>query len=623
MPRLIFVFPETAFTLNSLFFRLFLLILFGGMVWVVNITWYKPFDIDHFFERVTWEYGQSHPETFTRIRPSGVFGFNGFSRYLDDLSDETAQAGQVWAQKNLAMLQSYRPADQTESQQASTKVLTWYFEEVELGKNFDRYGYPLNPIDGIHLALPNLMLRFHHIRNLQDAESYLTRLGGFEKKIEDAFRIMGLNSEQQGAWPCELKAKVRQQVDELVADQIVASALVNDFQTKIGQMVGAKSITLEAREELMAEANLVVYHSVYPAYLRLAKRLDSLECQQGAAVRDSLTQLGTVPQDPYYSYLLHWHAAIPVSILIDPEAIFAKGLRDVAGLEDSLQKVAGPLEHRGLPPLAWLRAQARRVDQSCADSLIQKVVFLEKNLVGLFETAQALRVNATDKQAFDSLACPMPEAFPLTLDPKVTQPATYELVFGQPSARPQEYLARAAQDIFPGYLYQKQVQVGLKQLPTFRRNIEFTAFTQGWRAYVLQLLAEEGFFDQPEDHLGLLHLQLVQASCLVADLGLHSQLWPRGQAFGYLQAHTALTDDEINYLIDRMQVYPAEATAWQGGLATLLHLRQQAKLALGSGFDLREFHDAILQTGNVPLPVLSQAVANYIAHVKREMAGGK
>jgi uncharacterized protein (DUF885 family) len=601
--------------LNVLFFRLLLLAIGAAVVWVANSIWYKPFNIDHFFERVAWEYGQVHPEAFTRFLAPGVFGFNYFNRNLDDPSDATAQVLEEWAKKNQAMLRSYRPANQTEVQLISGQVLDWYFEEVELGKAFARYGYPFNPCDGIHLSLPDLMLRYHQVNDLKDAESYLQRLAKFDKRLEDAYNFADLQEERQ--LPCELRNRVKQQVQSLVVDQAVAKALLADFKAKIEQS-GTSSIPLEAREELSSEAQLIIFQSVYPAYVRLAKRLDSLACGQERPAPDSVGQEAPVNADPYYAYQLHYHGTTPHDQSPDPDQLFRQGQVELDELRDSLRAVAQRLGYAGPDAVAWLRQKALPPSPAQADSLAQRVAYLERNLGIVFETAQGVRALVRPKSGLNQLASPLPDLYPITLEAKPA-PATYEFALDSAApARPYEWLALAARDIFPGYLYQKQVQAGLAALPTFRRAVNFTAFARGWQAYVLHLLAEQGFFGDDTQKLGLLHLQLVQQASLVADLGLHSQQWSRARATAYLRTHTALTAGEVAQLVDQLVVYPGQATAWHFGLATLLQQRELARRELGNQFELLEFHNAVLQSGSVPLPVLEQVVARYIMRVKHE-----
>lgn len=586
------------------------------MVWIANSIWYKPFSIDHFFERVAWEYGQTHPEEFTRLLASGVFGFNNFNRDLDETSDDYAQTMEAWAKKNQAMLRSYRSANQTEVQLISTLVLDWYFGEVEIGKSFARYGYPFNPCDGVHLSLPDLMIRYHQVRDLKDAESYLQRLAKFDRRLEEAYNFIHLQEDRQ--LPCGLRNRVKQQVEALIADQNVAKALLADFKAKI-ELSGTGSIPLEAREELDTEASFIIAQSVYPAYVRLAKRLDSLACGQERAIPDSVGQEQPVASpDPYYAYLFQHHGITPHDQIPNLAELFDRGRIELDELRDSLRVVAKRLGYAGPDAVAWLRQKAQPPSPAQADSLALRVAYLERNLGIVFETAQGVRAVIQPKSGLNRLMLPLPDIYPVTLEAK-SAPAAYEFALDSAApARPYQWLALAARDIFPGYLYQKQVQAGLTSLPTFRRAVNFTAFARGWQAYVLYLLAEQGFFDDDTQKLGLLHLQLVQQACLVADLGLHSQRWSHAQAVAHLRTHTALTGGEVAQLVDQLVAYPGQATAWYFGRATILQQRDLARRELGNQFELLEFHNAILQSGSVPLPVLEQVVARYILRVKRE-----
>ena len=145
----------------------------------------------------------------------------------------------------------------------------------------------------------------------------------------------------------------------------------------------------------------------------------------------------------------------------------------------------------------------------------------------------------------------------------------------------------------------------------------FNAFTEGWALYAEQLVDELGFYDQdPFGRLGMYQALRFRASRLVVDTGLHAKRWSRDQAIDYLASSTGRARDACVSEIDRYCAAPGQACGYKVGHTEIASLRDKAKAALGDRFDLRDFNDAVVETGGVPLTVLATAVDDYIARNK-------
>ena len=167
----------------------------------------------------------------------------------------------------------------------------------------------------------------------------------------------------------------------------------------------------------------------------------------------------------------------------------------------------------------------------------------------------------------------------------------------------------------PGHALQMSLAAENKTLPEFRRDGYISAYGEGWALYCEYLGQEMGMYETPYDRFGYLSYQMWRAARLVVDTGIHSQGWTREQARQYLRDNTALSEHEIDTEVDRYISWPGQALSYYLGEMAIRDARTKAEKALGPRFNIRAFHDAVLETGSVPLPVLT-------AHIDAFIAGG-
>ncbi|HEX9173806.1 MAG TPA: DUF885 family protein [Telluria sp.] len=164
----------------------------------------------------------------------------------------------------------------------------------------------------------------------------------------------------------------------------------------------------------------------------------------------------------------------------------------------------------------------------------------------------------------------------------------------------------------PGHAFQMPVALEQRGLPPFRRAY-ISAFGEGWALYAERLGTEMGIYETPYEIFGMLSYQAWRASRLVVDTGVHAKGWTRAQAQAYLHDNTALSSHEIETEVDRYISWPGQALSYYIGQMAIIDLRKKSEAALGAGFDIRAFHDTVLQLGSVPLPVLEARIDAFIA----------
>jgi len=172
----------------------------------------------------------------------------------------------------------------------------------------------------------------------------------------------------------------------------------------------------------------------------------------------------------------------------------------------------------------------------------------------------------------------------------------------------------AFHEAIPGHHLQLAIASGLTGLPRFRRfSLTNTAYVEGWGLYAERLAEEMGLYESDLDRLGMLAADSIRACRLVVDTGLHAMGWSRSRAIGFMAAHTPVSVEEVTVEVDRYIAMPGQALAYKLGQREILRLRHDARSRLGNRFDVKGFHDAVLGSGAVGLPLLGELVDAWVA----------
>jgi uncharacterized protein (DUF885 family) len=269
--------------------------------------------------------------------------------------------------------------------------------------------------------------------------------------------------------------------------------------------------------------------------------------------------------------------------------------------------------------LAFLRTDPRFYPKS-GEELLKQAAWIAKRMDGklpsLFKTLPRLPYGV--EPVPDHMA-PKYTAGRYVGAPKgSTQSGTYWVnTYDLPSRTLYTLEALTLHEAVPGHHLQNALAQELEDLPDFRQFSYLSAFGEGWGLYSERLGLEAGFYTDPYSNFGRLTYEMWRACRLVVDTGLHAMGWSREQAIDYLATRTALSLHEVTTETDRYISWPGQALAYKMGEIEIRKLRRRAEDALGTGFDLREFHDTVLLHGSVPLPVLEENVERWIAAEKR------
>jgi uncharacterized protein (DUF885 family) len=366
--------------------------------------------------------------------------------------------------------------------------------------------------------------------------------------------------------------------------------------------VTMNGVSPDDQTAMRAEAVDIIRTKVQPAYAKLLKFWDS-EYVPGA--RKTLAAEDLPDGKAFYrSQILEY-----TTLDMDPAAIHKLGEEQVALLHQQMLDVMQQSGFKG--DFAAFQNFLRSDPQFYAKTpqeLLSRAAWIAKMFDGKASTYFGLLPRAR----FGIVPVPPDEAPFYTSGrggPGVYLLNTYDL----PHRPLYNLTALTLHESAPGHAFQIPLAAEDKTLPDFRRYTYISAYGEGWALYCEYLGDEMGMYQTPYDRFGMLGYQIWRAARLVVDTGIHSQGWTRDQAIAYMRQYTALPDHEIETEVDRYITWPGQALSYYLGEMAIRDARTKAEKALGPKFNIRAFHDTVLQLGSVPLPVLTARIDKFIA----------
>jgi uncharacterized protein (DUF885 family) len=547
-----------------------------------------------------WEYEmRESPEAATAI---------GDYRYNDRWSDNSLAHIQQQKQdinKWLARFTAIDTAGFPEQEKLNKSLMVRNLKEELEGMELKTYEMPVNQFFGAHLQLAQFvaLVPFDSTKHYED---YLARLHKVPQLVNELIEILQQGEKDKLLPPRFLLEKTVTQCKSIAGPEGEANAF--------GQPVAKipEAVALEDRKRLHDAIITAVNTEVRPAYNKLADFLAKEYAPKGR------TEPG-VWSLPNGDALYRFAVRQSTTTNMDPEAIHQLGLKEVARIEAEQLAIAKKL---GFADLKTFRASLKtnpKLIPTSRDQLVEAykgyIAQMDPELPKLFGLLPKTAVQVRAMQEFREK-----EAAGADYQQGTPDGSRPGIVYVNTSDYQNRTLTNVESTAYhegvPGHHMQISIAQTLPDLPMFRQQAGYTAYVEGWALYAERLGKDIGFYKDPYSYYGHLSEEMLRAVRLVLDTGVHYKHWTRQQMIDFFHEHTSDDEPDLQAETDRYIAIPGQALAYKLGQLEILKLRESAKNELGTRYDIRAFHDEILNGGALPLDVLDARVTTWIASQK-------
>ncbi|MGB3143669.1 MAG: DUF885 domain-containing protein [Maribacter sp.] len=522
-------------------------------------------------------------------------------RYLESIEKTDA----AFAQKQLEKLNLIDVKDFSE-----TESISWNLLQFQLQNQVDEFKYKmyLNPIQadqGFHL---NLNYRIKPILTYQDAKDYLEMLQAIPVYVDEHLVLLKKGLKEGLSQP-----KVIFKGYEATYDtHIVSDYTKSPFYVPISDLPSV--LSQSQRDSITVSAQKIIVDKVVPAFKEIKSFFES------DYIPNTRTAIGvseTTNGREFYQNRINYYTT---SADYTADDIHNIGLSEVARIKAQMENIIEEVGFKGsfLDFLDFLRTDPQFYTQM-GDELLMHARDIAK------------RIDAELPKYFKTLprrpygVIKVPDA----IAPKytggrysgpssATQPGFYLVNTYKLESRPLYTLpSLTAHEAVPGHHLQGSLNMELgDSIPKFRRNMYLSAYGEGWALYTEFLANEMGIYTTPYEEFGRLTYEIWRACRLVVDTGIHAKGWTRDEVVEFMMQNTALSEHEINTETDRYIAWPGQAISYKIGEIKIRELRKKAEDELGEKFNIRDFHEIVLEQGTVTLPILERRVSTYINNTK-------
>jgi uncharacterized protein (DUF885 family) len=533
----------------------------------------------------------------------------GDKRYNDQLTDYSVQAVNASLARGRGYIENLGMIDTTglpDQEKLSAELMMRSLIDDQEAAKFKEWEMPVNQFSGFHTDLAQMPndLPFDTVKDYDD---YISRL----QKVPTAFSQITTNMQlgiDDGRMPPEyLLEKVLVQVQAL-ADQKPADS---PFALPLKKF--PKTVNAAEQKRITGELLNVIATDVLPSYQRFAKFMKVDYVPKG---RKDPGVWALPDGDAYYAFRIRQSTTLNKTAA----EIHQIGLDEVKRDETEMLAIVHKLGFADLKSFNAALKTNPKEHPTSAEQLLDAyrgyIAQMQPKLPELFGTLPKAKLEVVEMPSY--IAKDQAEAFYDQGSADGKRPGKVDVNtynFAERSLAGVE--AVAYHEGIPGHHLQISIAQELTGLPEFRKQAYYTAYTEGWALYSERLGKEIGFYQDPYSDYGRLEADIWRAIRLVVDTGVHSQHWTRQQMIDYFHAHTAMDDTNIDAEVDRYIAWPGQALGYKMGQLKILELRARAKAALGPKFDIRAFHDEILDSGALPMEVLDQRVNDWIAAQKK------
>jgi uncharacterized protein (DUF885 family) len=535
---------------------------------------------------------------------ASILGDKRWNDKLDDFSQKAIDDDLEQAKRDLARFEAVDTTGFPE-QEALNKSLMVRDLQMQLeGARFKGWEMPVTQFGGVHIDLPQLV-SILSFQSVKDYEDYIARLRQVPRAFDETVIQMRKGMAEGLMPPRILLEKVVSQSGNIASKSAEDSPFAQPFAKFPATISDADQKRL--REQGLA----AIRESVLPAYVKFT-----------AFVRDEYAPHGrsepgvwALPDGPErYAFRVKESTTTDLT----PEEIHEIGLAQVKEIEGRMLQVVNQLGFKdiqsfsaSLPGNPHVHAHSR---EEILDLYRKYIDQMYGKLPTLFGRLPKAKVEVMSIEEF-----------------REKEASTHYVLGARDGSRPAHVMVNtgnfekgttldiettAYHEGIPGHHMQIAIAQELPQLPPFRQNEYYTAYTEGWALYSERLGKEVGFFQDPYSYYGHLQDDMLRAIRLVVDTGFHYKHWTRQQVVDFFHEHSTIDEAEVQSETDRYMAWPAQALGYKIGQLEILKLRQYSQEQLGDKFKLSDFHDEVLGAGALPLDVLSTRIHEWVATQK-------
>jgi len=546
--------------------------------------------------------------TYLKDNPTSATqaGVTTYDRELGTLSLAEFDRQTAEAADFLAQMKRIPPTQLSAADQVNYAILERMLSDSVESNRFGERQILYSSQGSVHGYFP-LLAEQQPFHSYADYDNYLARIGHVPEAMASVVDISRKAAREGYVQPCVTLGNVERSITGVIAADPTKSRFYGPFAaSKPGNVTAAQWVDLQNR------ARALITGKINPAYQSWAAayRTDvAPKCRQSVGV-------SALPQGPeYYAFLVRQQTTTNLT----PDQIHQLGLKEVARIRGEMDALA---KASGYPSRAAMIAEMRTNPKYFAKTPEQLMAAaaltaktIDGKLPGLFTRLPRLPYGVKPIPAEEAEG--NTTAFYRQGSPDAGIAGTYFVNTTHLDQRPLwELPALTVHEAVPGHHMQIATQQEL-DLPAWRKyNAFFTAFVEGWGLYSERLGIEMGLYDTPEKNMGRLSYEMWRACRLVVDTGLHAKGWTKDQAVAFMKDNTALTDANIDAEVNRYISTPGQALAYKLGELKIRELRARAEKELGPKFDLRRFHDAVIDEGAMPLDALEAQIDRWIAAEK-------
>ncbi|GAO39115.1 hypothetical protein SCH01S_25_00960 [Sphingomonas changbaiensis NBRC 104936] len=536
---------------------------------------------------------------------------------LDDISDAAELRQLEWRRGSVARMKAqFDRAKLSPDAQINYDIWALELDRAELSYRYRRFAPPFYSfLYSVHSRLPDFMINTHTVQNAADMHAYASRLRAMPAVLDVAI-LQSRASDKAGVHAPKFE------IERVIAgsqaiitgapfDNRAASPLWADAQAKVGKLKSGGKVSADEADALLAETRTALL-SIKPAYERV--------------IAWAKSDLPTAPSGRVGMVSIpggaEWYAAalkLNTTTDLTADQIHQIGLSEVKRIEgeqDALARQAGFKDRFAYyadrqqrhPPVPW-------TDENRAEYLRKANAVIAHNRTLLPKYFGKLPVHAMEvvrEPSFSEVAGGAAHAAGPSPDGVRPGRVYVHLLGTTDDPAPDAMVDLMCHEGVPGHVTQGDIQVGQHGGPKFRQVARYVAFSEGWGLYSEALCKEMGAYPDLASDFMRLEAELFRAARLVVDTGIHAKGWTEDQAVDYMVKTGRASPDQARSEVRRYITLPGQATGYKIGMLKIMELRHRAEQQLGPRFDIRAFHDLLIGSGSLPLPILERRVDDWI-----------